>query len=417
MPCPRGATETVQVADKQTMLETMTGVRPSPSDQTAGKKRPLYALHVFASLDRGGAETWLMDVMRHLGGHSLRIDVCVIKENRGAYEDEFERLGGRVHRCPLGRNVLSFNRRFRDLLARENYDVVHSHLYYFSGLVLRAAAKAGVAIRVAHNHPVEDLKNERATRRLYTWLMMRWMRAFGTHFVGPTRASLEAMWGPHWNRDANKRIIYNGIRIERFLEPVDRNEIRRELGLPESAKIVLNVGRFAPHKRQGILVDVAERVRAERPDVYFVLIGAGPLRDEVQAHVRQKGLEEGFRFVAGLPSIDPYWLSADVFAFPSCNEGFGIVIAEAAAAGLPVVACDIPGVREAAAACPTIELLPVDAPPAAWSDMILRFLNSPRPSDADRRTMLRKFPFTIEASRVSLLDLYGLVPKPNAVPD
>ena len=147
----------------------------------------LRALHVFASLNRGGAETWLMDVVRNTNRADLQIDVCLTGSPGGSYEDEFERLGGSIRRCPMGRDPWAFARRMRRLLVAERYDIVHSHLYYFSGIILRSAAQAGVAKRVAHIHPAEDTRNATLPRRLYAHWMRRLIRRYGTHFVGPTK--------------------------------------------------------------------------------------------------------------------------------------------------------------------------------------------------------------------------------------
>ena len=113
------------------------------------------------------------------------------------------------------------------------------------------------------------------------------------------------------------------------------------------------------------------------------------------------------RFIEGAPNIDEYWLSADVFAFPSSNEGFGIVIAEAAGAGLPVAASDIPGVREAATACPVIRLLPVASSADHWAATLEELLALAPMPEATRIEMLARFPFTIQTSIESLLDLYA----------
>lgn len=381
--------------------ESSTGTR-------GARTEPLRVLHLFGALDRGGAETWLMDIVRHTSRRELQIDVCVTKTSKGAYEDEFVRLGGNIVRCPLGRNVPRFAAAFERLLRAGRYDVVHSHLYYFSGLILRSAARAGVPQRIAHNHPAEDLKARRLLRGPYVWLMRRWMRRHGTAFVGPTKASLEGFWGPGWKDDPTKRVIYNGVSVDRFAEPVDRTIVRNELGLPNDTRIVLNVARFAAHKRQAFLVDVAEELLKTRTDVCFVLIGAGALKTSVESRVRERGLWDRFRFLEGLPSIDSYWMSADVFAFPSCNEGFGIVVAEAAAAGLRVVAQDIAGVREAAEACIDPTLLPTDTDAPAWAGALADALAKPRISEAERQTLLRSFPFTLTASIKSLKSLYGL---------
>ena len=95
-------------------------------------KKAVRALHVFGTLDRGGAETWLLDVMRHSARDKIAIDVCALRDKVGAYEEEFMELGGRVLRCPLGRDPWRFGRALRRLLMRERFDIVHSHVYLFS---------------------------------------------------------------------------------------------------------------------------------------------------------------------------------------------------------------------------------------------------------------------------------------------
>ncbi len=372
-------------------------------------RTPVRALHVYGSLNRGGAETWLMDVMRHSDRTRLQIDVCVLDEREGAYESEFISLGGQIHRCPLAGNPLRFYRAFRRLLKENEFDVVHSHVYLFSGIVLRAAAAARVPQRVAHIHPIDDVKGRRLLRNAYESWMRRWIVRNGTHFVSPTEDGVTRFWGPQWAACGNKAALYNGIQTERFAKAVDRSDVRRELNLPEEAQIILNVARFAPHKRHGFLVDVAEALVKRNGNVYFLLIGAGDLRERIIAIVADRGLNEHTRFIQGAPDIDPYWLSADAFAFPSCNEGFGIVIAEAAAAGLPVIAQDIPGVREAACACHQVELLPLDTAPEEWSRALERALTAGPLSQEARLERLRQFPFTIERSVENLERLYGIV--------
>jgi len=370
--------------------------------------RPLRVLHVLRSLNRGGIETWLMDIMRNTSRNEIQIDVCLETCSTGVYEEEFKRLGGRILRCPLDKKKpWIFYHRLKQLLCTEHYDVIHSHLYYFSGFTLRSAARARVPKRIAHIHPVEDLRFQRPFRRLYTLLMKSWIRRYGTGFVGPSQASLEGFFGPNWKQDPTKQVIHNGISVERFAEPVDRAKVRRELNIPENAPIVLNVSRFAPHKRHEFLVQVAQHVLAQRQDVYFLLIGAGKLKKVIEEQVCSRGLEKNFRFVSGVPNIDHYFMSADVFAFPSCNEGFGIAVIEAAAAGLNVVAQDIPGVREAATACADPILLPLDTPAGEWAQVVLDALRLPRMSERQRQILLRDFPFTIENSVKKLRQIYS----------
>ena len=380
------------------------------SNETATIQTPRRALHVYGSLSRGGAETWLMDVMRNSSRRMLQLDVCLTKDVVGPYEEEFKELGGRILRCPLRKGPVQFAGQLMNLLKSERYDIVHSHLYYFSGVVLRCAALSNVPQRVAHIHPVIDARKKSFVRRLYTYWMHRWICRYGTHFVGPTRASLEGFWGRDWESDSARSVLYNGVKTERFKDDVNTEAVLRELDLPPQAKIILNVGRYAPHKRQSFLVDVAERLCRKRDDVYFLFIGDGDLRTDVEAKAEQASVKDRCRFVPGAPSIDQYYLTADTFAFPSSNEGFGIAVAEAGAAGLPVVAQDIPGVDEAADSCRHITLLPLDASPDTWVNHLEQYIEIGRMDGESRRDHLKDYPFSLESSIASLYSLYGLDP-------
>jgi len=368
--------------------------------------KPLRVLHLLGSLGHGGIETWLMDIVGNTSREEFAFDVCVMRRVAGGYEEEFQKLGGRILCCPLSKNLWSYCRRFKQLLRAGHYDIVHSHLYYFSGLIMRLAAQVGVPKRIAHIHPAEDTKANQNFRALFTWWMKRWIQQYGTRFLGPSRASMEGLWGAKWEKDPAKQVLYNGIKLERFVNLVDRRTVRRELGIPEDAPIVLNVSRFVPHKRHEFLVRVAQQVLAIKPDVYFLLIGAGPLQNTVKEQVRAKGLEKNVRFITGAPSIDRYWMAVDVFAFPSSNEGFGIVIIEAAAAGLKVIAQDIPSVREAAVACSDAVLLPLETTVEKWTQTLVTALKQPRMPESQRQKLLKTFPFTIENSVRKLSEIY-----------
>jgi glycosyltransferase involved in cell wall biosynthesis len=245
-------------------------------------------------------------------------------------------------------------------------------------------------------------------RPLYRFWMYRWIEEYGTDFLAPSKASLASFWGTNWQTDPRKRVLHLGLSVERFRQPGDRAALRAELGLPPEARLILNVGRFIPSKRQAFLVDVARQVAARRRDVYFVFIGSGPLQEEVERMVNTLGLSNRVRFVPAQPGIERFWLAADIFAFPSVSEGFGIVVVEAAAAGLPIVVHDIPGVREAAHACTSITLLPMYASVEDWARNMLDTLDRPRLSEDERLRMLDRFPFAIEASVGSLKHLYGI---------
>ncbi len=115
--------------------------------------RTIRVLHVFGALNRAGAETWLMNVLRHIDRERFQLDFVVHTTAPGAYDPEVRALGGRIFPCLGTRNPLRYGRNLKNILQTAGpFDVVHSHVHNYSGFVLRTARQAGVPIRIAHSH-------------------------------------------------------------------------------------------------------------------------------------------------------------------------------------------------------------------------------------------------------------------------
>src|ERR1700731_4693949 len=109
-------------------------------------RRQLRILHALGTMDPGGVETWLLQVLRFIDPDRFQFEFCTFGPRPSLFAPEIESLGGKVVRCPKTANLVAFGRRFRSILREGNYDVVHSHVHFFSGAVLRWANAEGVPI-------------------------------------------------------------------------------------------------------------------------------------------------------------------------------------------------------------------------------------------------------------------------------
>jgi glycosyltransferase involved in cell wall biosynthesis len=143
------------------------------------------------------------------------------------------------------------------------------------------------------------------------------------------------------------RIAPNGVDTERFKPIQTSKAVKLQFGLG-SSPIVLFVGSLIPRKGLPFMVEAAEKVIKEKPETQFLIVGEGPLKNQLTQSLAACNLSGNFKFMGKvsddlLPSV---YGCADVFVLPSIQEGQGIVLLEAQAAGKPVVAFDIGGVNE-----------------------------------------------------------------------
>jgi len=136
-----------------------------------------------------------------------------------------------------------------------------------------------------------------------------------------------------------------------FFEPQRvhvRQGLRREVGIPEEAVVCLTVGRLEPVKGHGVLVDAVVELQksAVWPRLYFAWIGSGSLEGELKEMLRARGIGEHVKMLGQRWDVAEWLDASDVFALPSFCEGMPLVIMEAMAKGLPVLASSVSGIPE-----------------------------------------------------------------------
>jgi glycosyltransferase involved in cell wall biosynthesis len=145
-------------------------------------------------------------------------------------------------------------------------------------------------------------------------------------------------------------VIYNGVDVDRFKILTGKREVmRKKLGIPNDAQVVLTVRRMVYKNGVDTLLDCANLAVKKNPKLLFLAVGKGPDLESVRAQVKQLGLEAHFRLAGFVSDADlpSYYNLADLFVLPSkSGEGLPLVAMEAMACGLPVVATDVGGVKE-----------------------------------------------------------------------
>jgi glycosyltransferase involved in cell wall biosynthesis len=149
--------------------------------------------------------------------------------------------------------------------------------------------------------------------------------------------------------EARVVLIPNGVEAKEFQSrhssPV-RNQVRRELGLSDQDLLLISVGNLSAEKgHQHLLAGISDLTRTRR-DVQLLVVGDGPLRQQLELRSRELGLSERVHFLGSRPDVPRLLASADLFVLPSETEGMPAVLIEAGMSGLPSVAFNVGGVAE-----------------------------------------------------------------------
>jgi glycosyltransferase involved in cell wall biosynthesis len=379
-------------------------------------------LQVFSVLGMGGAETWLMSLLRYLNKikrdlhYRVQIDICLTGGCKGVFDDEAASLGAKLFYINYRRSKLpNFIIEFRSLLAQGRYHAIHDHQDYTAGLHFLFGIGHLPPVRIAHIHnPLIHLKSYYTSyvRMITAQVGKRLLAKTATHITGTSRQIIsEYGFDENIFNRVNRRAIYCGFDVTKFLGDYDRvhEEICNEFFWEKTSKIILFVGRLNSNlnqKNPGFALEVAKACIGIDPEVRLLLVGDGmDVKVELEYKVIHWGLQDSIRLIGSRSDVSRLMSGSDLFLFPSVGEGLGMVAVEAQAAGLRVLASDaVPSECEAVPGM--VVFKPLDVGPSAWADEALRLLGLLRPDLSACNAMVRQGPFSIENSAASLLDIY-----------
>ena len=338
---------------------------------------PIRVLNLFTIMNRGGAETMVMNYYRNIDRSKVQYDFMVHRQERGAYDDEIESLGGKIFRMPPVRpwSAHEYRKTVRAFYAEHpEYRIIHSHMSELGYYDFQEAEKAGVPVRIchAHNRPYGvDLKSP------VRWYYKTMMRPHITDLFTCGEAYAEWLFGQK-NRSRFVQ-LNNAIDARQYAYcPQIRQRMRQTLGIGEDQLVIGHVGRFDPQKNHKFIIDIFRAVREQNPKAVLLLVGndSGDGGKEIHQKVEHLGLTQWVKFLGIRSDVADVMQAMDVFLFPSLFEGLSVASVEAQAAGLPVLISD--GVPIECKVTDLVHVLPLRAPVEEWAKTILELARIPR---------------------------------------
>jgi len=358
---------------------------------------------------RGGAEMWLMHMLRHMDHARFRMDFLVHTKEPCAFDEEIRSVGSKVIPCMDPHKPLLYAKNFRRVIAEHGpYDIVHSAVHHFSGYVLKLASECGIPGRIAHSHNSSPGVEKRVgfRRRAYFSMMKRWIGNYATAGLACSSDAAEALFGENWLSDPRWRVHYPSADLALFRQTVDRAAVRTEFGITESAFVIGHVGRFDLQKNHAFLLHITEETLRQDNAAWFLLAGDGPLRSMIEARVANSPFRNRIVFAGSRSDVPRLMLGAmDVFTLPSLHEGLPLVLVEAQAAGLPAIVSDVV-TPEAAIVKPLVSRISLSQPAQAWANELLSWRVRPKPSQSEALSTVAASPFNVENAVLDLEDVY-----------
>jgi len=320
------------------------------------------------SLDMGGAETLILDICRGLDPKKFEPMVCCLVGN-GILQGEFEKSGIPVHVIGKRSGIdLSLSFRFMKLFKKLKIDIVNTHgsaNWLFAGI---AAKMCGIPlIHTEHTKPYFNLKK---------WMKIEKVMSIVTNQIITVGAKVARFMIDEEGISEKKiKVIYNGIRTELYELNIDVAKKRAEIGVGEKDIVIGVVARLFPNKDHKMLFHAFKKVAYHIPLAKLVLVGDGPLKSDLIATAEELDITNKVIFLGNRRDIPELLQTFNVFALSSILEGLPIVLLEAMAAELPIVATNVDGNPELVINGETGYIVP-PREPDLFADALIKLLSN-----------------------------------------
>ncbi|MNH92963.1 2-deoxystreptamine glucosyltransferase [compost metagenome] len=295
-------------------------------------------LQVITSLRTGGAERLMVDSIPVYQTDGIETDLLILKDEEGEFRNKIERNSrNRVSGLTSG-SVYNPLLIFRIIPLLNKYDLIHIHLFPTIYWVVLAKIIAGSKTPLVYTE--HSTSNKRRGNLLFR-LIDKFIYS-RVDFIGCISQGTKDELIRHIDRNEQIDVINNGIDLKRFGEHVPSLNFRR-LFVNDKSRVLIQVSSFREQKDQRTVI---ECMRYLAKDISLLLVGDGPLKDEMISFAKDTEVIDRVKFLGNRNDIPELLSISDIAILSSKIEGFGLAIVEGMAAGKPVIASNIIGISE-----------------------------------------------------------------------
>lgn len=361
-------------------------------------------LHVIGIMNRGGAETMIMNLYRNVDRTKVQFDFVENTSEKAIFDDEILALGGCIYNCPHynGKNHFEYKKWWNDFFKEHKgeYKIIHGHLGSTASIYLKIAKKYGLCT-IAHSHNTimkKDLNN--LIYKVYSYPT----RFIADYFFTCSYVAGVSRFGKKIANDSNRcYLLKNSVETKKFLYDKDvSDQVRKEFDVQD--KIVIgHVGRFNVQKNHVFLIDIFKKIYEKNKNTVLFLLGDGEEKEKILEKVKNLDLVDCVRFLGVRNDVNKIMQCMDVMLFPSLFEGLPVTIIEAQASSLPCVLSDT--ITKECKITENVEFLSLKTDVDTWSNVTLKMSKLPR---YDSSNDIIKSGYDIEQNAIWLQNFYIL---------
>ena len=321
----------------------------------------------------GGTEAYAKNYYMHIDRTKVQFDFLVENESKIINKSDVEALGGHIVIIPSYRNPLNYVQTLTKIFKENKYDIVHSNMNTLSYFTLKAAKRAGIKVRIAHSHSTSNPKE--FTRNMIKNTLKPFSKKYATDYFACSELAGRYLFGDKTFDKGLVTVINNGIDINKFKYNEEYNiSIRKELNIDPNTKVIGHVGRFVHQKNHFYLIDIFNEIHKLDSNTKLLLLGDGPLKEEVETKVHTLGLDDSVIFAGTKQDIYKYYSVMNLFIFPSLYEGLGLTGVEAQVSGLYCLVSS--NITRELATTANIEFMDIKDSPQAWASRAIEVLSN-----------------------------------------
>lgn len=302
-------------------------------------RKPIRIAQVLNRMDSGGIEAIVIDYYRHLDHQKIQFDFYYAEGSSLPQREELERLGAGLYPIPGYSKPVKFHRALYHAFCSRQYPIVHVHLSTMSVFALFAAWRAGIPVRICHNHSTAHWSEGIVT--LLKYMLRPWNAVFANRFFACGAVAGEWMYGRRRMQRGDVTVIRNAIDTQHFAyDDQARMQLRDELGIGQDAFVIGHVGRFRHQKNHRFLLHIFAEVLKKKENAVLLLIGDGEKMGEIRMLAEELKISDRIVFAGVRSDVGKLYSAMDVFCLPSYYEGMPLVAWEAQSNGLPCLFAD-----------------------------------------------------------------------------